>query len=88
MKKRLLLIEDEPGLVLTLTDRLVFEPFFRGRTARQAQVRGSGLGLSLVKNTVEAHGGRISVESALGQGSAFTIHLPVGIKRKTQGSFV
>ena len=67
------------------TDELphLFEPFFRGRAARQAQIRGSGLGLSLVKNTVEAHGGRISVENAPGQGSAFTIHLPVEIKRKT-----
>ena len=70
------------------TDELphLFEPFFRGHAARQAQIRGSGLGLSLVKNTIEAHGGRISVESAPGQGSAFTIHLPVNlenVKRET-----
>ena len=61
----------------------LFEPFFRGRAARQAQIRGSGLGLSLVKNTIEAHGGRISVKSALGKGSVFTIHLPLDIKRET-----
>lgn len=55
----------------------LFEPFYRGAAARAAQIRGSGLGLSLVKQTVEAHGGHVSVKSAAGQGSAFTIHLPV-----------
>ena len=55
----------------------LFKPFYRGRAARQAQIRGSGLGLSLVKNTIEAHGGQIAVESTPNQGSTFTIHLPV-----------
>jgi len=55
----------------------LFEPFYRGAAARAAQIRGSGLGLSLVKQTVEAHGGHVSMKSAAGQGSAFTIHLPV-----------
>lgn len=54
----------------------LFEPFYRGEAAQAAQIRGSGLGLSLVKQTVEAHGGHVSVESEAGQGSAFTIHLP------------
>ncbi|MGA9771165.1 MAG: HAMP domain-containing sensor histidine kinase [Blastocatellia bacterium] len=54
----------------------VFEPFFRGREVIDAQIHGSGLGLSLVKHIIEAHGGRISVKSAERQGSAFTIHLP------------
>lgn len=55
----------------------IFEPFYRGREVRDAQIHGSGLGLSLVKHVVEAHGGRVSVESTLGRGSSFMLHLPV-----------
>ncbi len=54
----------------------IFEPFYRGQEAAMAQIRGNGLGLSLVKYIVAAHGGRVSVESRAGQGSAFTLHLP------------
>jgi two-component system, OmpR family, sensor histidine kinase SenX3 len=54
----------------------VFEPFYRGKEAQAAQIRGNGLGLSLVKHIVAAHGGRVSVESKVGQGSIFTLHLP------------
>lgn len=55
----------------------LFDPFFRGREARALQVPGSGLGLSVVKSTVDGWGGRVSVRSEPGQGSAFTLHLPV-----------
>lgn len=55
----------------------VFEPFYRGSEARAAQIHGNGLGLSLVKNIIEAHGGQVSVTSVVGQGSAFTVWLPV-----------
>jgi signal transduction histidine kinase len=41
------------------------------------QIRGTGLGLSLVKRIVEAHGGSVGVVSRHGRGSAFTIRLPV-----------
>ncbi|MCH7823605.1 MAG: hypothetical protein IH849_02285 [Acidobacteria bacterium] len=55
----------------------LFEPFFRGERARRAQIQGSGLGLSLVKQVVEAHGGSIDVVSTPGAGSTFMVQLPV-----------
>ncbi|MGI8494872.1 MAG: sensor histidine kinase, partial [Pyrinomonadaceae bacterium] len=57
----------------------VFAPFYRAKSVVDAQIRGSGLGLSLVKQTVEAHGGKITVESVEGKGSRFTIHLPADV---------
>jgi len=56
----------------------IFDPFFRGRTARQDQIHGSGLGLSLAKRIVEAHRGKIAVRSAVGQGAEFSVSLPAG----------
>ena len=55
----------------------IFEPFYRGRDAVSGQIQGSGLGLSLVKRIVTAHGGQVSVSSQPGAGSTFTISLPV-----------
>jgi signal transduction histidine kinase len=74
-------------VVITVSDRgpgieagdaaRVFEPFYRGRRAIDAQVHGNGLGLSLVKRVAEAHGGRATVKTAVGEGSRFAIRLPV-----------
>ncbi len=55
----------------------IFEPFCRGRAAIEAQIPGSGLGLSLVRSVAEAHRGTVTLESAPGHGSTFTMHLPV-----------
>jgi signal transduction histidine kinase len=55
----------------------LFEDFYRARDPINQQVRGTGLGLALVKRIVEAHGGSIQVRSAPGEGSAFTVSLPV-----------
>ena len=52
----------------------VFEPFQRGRDTEETE--GFGLGLAAVKTIVEAHGGRVLVESELGKGSVFTVILP------------
>jgi signal transduction histidine kinase len=54
----------------------IFEPFYRGADALERQIHGNGLGLSLVKRIVTAHGGRVSVSTRAGVGSAFTISLP------------
>ncbi len=53
----------------------IFEPFYRGRSVAASDIHGTGLGLNLVKQIAEAHGGRVSVESTVGQGSTFTLHL-------------
>jgi PAS domain S-box-containing protein len=55
----------------------LFDRFFRTTAARVNHVQGTGLGLSLVKGIAEAHGGRVSVRSALGEGTTITLHLPL-----------
>lgn len=55
----------------------VFERFYRVDKARARKSGGSGLGLSIVRNMVERNGGKISVESVVGEGSLFTLSFPV-----------
>jgi len=55
----------------------VFDPFYRAPGVVAAQIQGAGLGLSLVKRIVEAHAGRILLKSAPGEGSTFTVVLPI-----------
>jgi signal transduction histidine kinase len=69
-------VEDRGPGVPTSEVGHIFEPFFRGTRALQRQVHGTGLGLSLVKRIVEAHGGTVGVKTEVGRGSAFTISLP------------
>jgi two-component system, OmpR family, phosphate regulon sensor histidine kinase PhoR len=56
----------------------IFERFYRVDKGRSRSTGGTGLGLSIVKHIVEAHGGSVSVESALNHGSTFSIRVPVG----------
>jgi len=55
---------------------LIFEPFYRGPPGRRFP-QGMGLGLSIARDIVAAHGGRIDVATGLGQGSKFTVRIPV-----------
>jgi signal transduction histidine kinase len=54
----------------------IFEPFYRGKEVVASQIHGNGLGLSLVKNIIEAHGGTITAVSVPGKGTTFTLRLP------------
>jgi len=66
----------------------IFDPFYRAADVVSAQVQGAGLGLSLVKRIVEAHGGRITVESEPGTGSAFVVTLPIASGAAAEGPVV
>ena len=54
----------------------IFDPFYRAPDVVAAQIQGAGLGLSLVKRIVEAHAGTVTLKSAPGEGSTFTVSLP------------
>ena len=56
--------------------RHIFEPFYRSPSVTAAQIHGTGLGLPLAKSIVEAMNGQLTVKSAPGRGSTFTLHLP------------
>jgi signal transduction histidine kinase len=67
--------DDGTGIPLRDQSR-VFERFYRVDEGRARESGGSGLGLSIVKHVSELHGGHVSLESQLGEGSTFTVRLP------------
>ena len=64
---------------------LVFDRFFRATNAQNEAVQGTGLGLAIVREIVRAHGGDISLSSALGEGTALRIELPTRASAKVKG---
>ncbi|HEY74881.1 MAG TPA: HAMP domain-containing protein [Thermoflexia bacterium] len=68
----------DTGIGIAPEDQVrLFEKFYRIRRKETGEIQGTGLGLAIVKSIVERHGGRVWVESALNQGSTFTIALPL-----------
>jgi signal transduction histidine kinase len=80
------MVDCAPWVTLTVADTgsgipaeeqaRVFERFFRGAASRQLGVPGTGLGLAICQEILRRHDGRITLESAPGKGTAFTIWLP------------
>jgi two-component system phosphate regulon sensor histidine kinase PhoR len=68
----------DTGIGIDAIDReRLFTKFFRARHALDQSIQGIGLGLSIIKSIVESHGGRIEVESVVGEGSRFQVRLPL-----------
>jgi two-component system, OmpR family, sensor kinase len=75
----------DTGVGISVPDQtVIFERFTRGTGAHQ-RYRGSGLGLAIVRAIADAHGGRVELESRLGEGSKFTIVVPTDMREGGSG---
>jgi K+-sensing histidine kinase KdpD len=70
-------VEDKGGGIPPEQHDKIFERFFQGNGRKSGRRKGTGLGLAICRGIVEAHGGRIRVESEPGQGASFTFTLPL-----------
>ena len=77
-ERKLLFEVQDTGIGISPADQLrLFEKFYRVPNRKTSKQRGSGLGLAIVKSIVEAHHGRVWVESEYGKGSTFFIEMPL-----------
>ena len=77
-EEQLVIGVSDQGIGISLHDQTkLFEPFQRLEDPRLEGVKGAGLGLLVCRRLVEAHGGRIWVESEVGKGSTFYVALPI-----------
>jgi signal transduction histidine kinase len=74
--KAVVTVTDSGIGVSTVDQAQLFDPFFRARTTTAQAVQGTGLGLTITKAIVDAHGGSITVESRVGTGTTFRVLLP------------
>ncbi|HEX2326535.1 MAG TPA: ATP-binding protein [Chloroflexota bacterium] len=72
-----LAVSDDGVGISTVDQQHLFDKFYQGVNTLTHKRGGSGLGLAIVKQLTELHGGRIAVQSRLGQGSTFTVRLPI-----------
>jgi signal transduction histidine kinase len=81
-------VEDHGEGIPAAEQEKILERFYRVGSELRRETQGVGIGLSIVKHVVEAHGGKVVVRSAVGQGSRFTIELPMNNNQETkrQGS--
>ncbi len=72
---------EDTGVGITADEvPLIFDRYRQAKNAKGSSQKGTGLGLTIVKRVVEAHGGRVFVESVLGKGTKFTVVIPAGDK--------
>jgi signal transduction histidine kinase len=76
-------IQDNGPGIPTEERKRVFEPFFRGKLARENQAHGTGLGLNLAKRIIEAHGGTLVLRSVAGEGAEFVATIPAANSNDT-----
>jgi len=90
---------EENKVIITVTDTgagiaaqqlpHIFDKFFQADNQAQAATKGTGLGLAIAKEIVEAHGGKITVESRVGEGTTFVVILPAeptGVRLRRQNT--
>ncbi len=81
----LLAVSDHGPGIAAAEHQKIFERFYRLGSELRRETPGVGIGLSIVKHIVEAHGGRVRVQSGVGKGSCFTIELPINAEAQRSG---
>ncbi|MBK8230701.1 MAG: PAS domain-containing protein [Candidatus Eisenbacteria bacterium] len=82
-REAVLEVEDQGSGIESQHLERLFERFYRVDKGRSRRLGGTGLGLAIVKHIAQAHGGGVSVDSSLGRGSTFRIHLPLRDSRSS-----